>query len=254
MSAGRLAGKVAVVTGGNSGIGLAAAEEFARQGAAVVITGRDQATLHDASARLRTLGADVLAETVDVTSRADLERLADRVRERFGRVDALFVNAGVAQFAPVDQASEEHFDWIFDINVRGAYFTVQKLLPLIPDGGAIVFNGSINALIGMPGSSVYAASKAAVRSLARTFSADLVERRIRVNVVSPGPVTTPLYGRLGLPPEALEAAAANIQGQVPMKRFGEPDEIAKAVLFLVTPDSSFVLGAELVADGGMTQL
>ena len=254
MSAGRLEGKVAVITGGNSGIGLATAEEFARQGARVAITGRDAATLAAAAELLRAAGADVLALEADVTRLPEIDRAMSAVRERFGRIDVLFVNAGFGVFAPVDAVTEEGFDALFNTNVKGAYFTVQKALPLMGDGGSIIFNGSINGLIGMAGASVYSATKAAVRSLARTFSADLVERGIRVNVVSPGPVVTPIFGRMGLPPEVLEATAAHIASQVPLKRFGHADEIAKAVLFLATPDSSFILGAELVADGGMSQL
>jgi NAD(P)-dependent dehydrogenase (short-subunit alcohol dehydrogenase family) len=247
-------GKVVLITGGNSGIGMATAEEFAGQGARLVITGRDEVSLGEAAERLRGLGAEVLAVRSDAGRLEAIDDLVEQVRARFDRIDVLFVNAGVGQFSPVDQATEQHFDWIFDVNVKGAYFTVQKVLPLMREGGSIVFNGSINGLIGMPGSSVYAASKAAVRSLARTLSADLVARGIRVNVVSPGPVSTPLYGRLGLPPEVLEATAAGLQAQVPMKRFADPSEIAKAVRFLASSDSSFVLGAELVADGGMSQL
>jgi NAD(P)-dependent dehydrogenase (short-subunit alcohol dehydrogenase family) len=249
-----LEGKVAVVTGGNSGIGLAAAEEFARHGADVVVTGRDGATLEEAAARLRALGREVLALRADVSRLADIDRMVEAVRERFGRIDVLFVNAGVGEFAPVTEASEEHFDRLFGVNVKGAYFTVQRALPLMGEGGSVIFNGSVNGLIGMPGSSVYAAGKAAVRSFARTMSADLVARGIRVNVVSPGPVATPLYGRLGLPPEALGEVAAGIQAQVPMNRFADPGEIARAVRFLASSDASFVLGAELVVDGGMSQL
>ena len=254
MRAGRLEGKVAVITGGNSGIGLATAGEFAREGARVVITGRDAATLDAAEAGLRAAGAEVLALTLDVTSLPEIDRTMAAVRERFGRIDVLFVNAGVGAFGPVDAISEEGYNALFDTNVKGAYFTVQKALPLMHDGGSIIFNGSINGHIGMAGASVYSATKAAIRSLARTLSADLVERGIRVNVVSPGPVATAIWPRLGYPAEVEAAIRADVAGKVPLKRFGEPDEIAKAVLFFVTSDSSFVLGAELVADGGMSQL
>lgn len=253
---GRLAGKVALITGGNSGIGLATARAFLREGAQVAVSGRDQTTL---DAAVRSLGTDsrgdaILAVRADVSVMADLDRLVDEVRQRFGALDVLFVNAGVAAFAPVDQASEAHFDEHFAINVKGAYFTVQKALPLLRDGASVIFNGSINGLIGMPASSVYASTKAAVRSLARTFSADLKDRHIRANVISPGPVSTPLYGRLGLPPEQLAAVAAGIQAQVPAGRFGEADEIAHAAVFLASDESRFFVGAELVADGGMSQL
>src|SRR5713101_1783357 len=248
---GRLEDKVAVVTGGNSGIGLATAKEFKEQGARVVITGRDQQTLDEAK---RELGGEVLAVRSDASSLTDIDKLFAVVKEKFGRIDVLFINAGVGKFVPVEAVTEELFDSIMDINFKGAYFTIQKTLPLLNDNASIVLNASINAYIGMPNSSVYAASKAALITLARTLSAELVARGIRVNVVSPGPVATPIFGRLGLPPEVLEEMAKNIQEQVPMKRFGRPEEIAKAVLFLASADSSFLLGTEIVADGGMSQL
>jgi NAD(P)-dependent dehydrogenase (short-subunit alcohol dehydrogenase family) len=253
---GRLAGKVALVTGGNSGIGLATAAAFLAEGARVAISGRDQATLDAAAATLGAdaSGGDVLAVRADVADAVALDRLMGAVRARFGRIDVLFVNAGVGEFAPLEQASEAHFDRIFDANVKGAYFTVQKALPLLARGASVIFNGSINGLIGMPGTSVYAASKAAVRSLARTFSADLKDRGVRVNVISPGPITTPFIGRTGLPAEALDGVRAGIQAQVPLGRFGEPREIAQAAVFLASDESSFFVGSELVADGGMSQL
>ena len=236
----------AVITGGNSGIGLATAKEFSEQGARVVITGRDQRTL-DAAAR--EIGGDVLAVRSDASSLAEIDELFAAVQEKFGQIDVLFVNAGVGKFAPVEAVTEELFDGIMDIN-----FTIQKALPLLNDNASIILNTSINAHIGMPNSSVYAASKAALITLARTLSAELVGRGIRVNAISPGPVTTPIFGRLGLPPEELEETAKNIQAQVPMKRFGRPEEIAKTVLFLASADSSFLLGTEIIADGGMSQL
>ena len=248
---GKLAGKVAVITGGNSGIGLATAKEFSEQGARVVITGRDQRTL-DAAAR--EIGGDVLAVRSDASSLAEIDELFAAVQEKFGQIDVLFVNAGVGKFAPVEAVTEELFDGIMDINFKGAYFTIQKALPLLNDNASIILNTSINAHIGMPNSSVYAASKAALITLARTLSAELVGRGIRVNAISPGPVTTPIFGRLGLPPEELEETAKNIQAQVPMKRFGRPEEIAKTVLCLASADSSFLLGTEIIADGGMSQL
>src|SRR2546422_2691114 len=176
------------------------------------------------------------------------------VRRSFGRLDVLFVNAGIGQFLPIAEATEEHFDRIFDTNVKGAYFTVQKALPLLTRGASIILNSSIAGLIGMPNNSVYAASKAALRSLARTLSADLVDRGIRVNVISPGPVTTPIFGRLGLTPEALDEFAARVRQNVPLKRFGDPHEIAHAAVFLASDESTFFIGAELVADGGLSQL
>lgn len=247
----KLEGKVAVVTGGNSGIGLATAREFQQQGAKVVITGRDQQTLDDAK---RELGHDVLAVRSDTSRLADIDKLFAVVREKLGKIDVLFINAGVGKFVPLESVTEEFFDSIMDINFKGAYFTIQKALPLLNDNASIVLNASINAYLGMPNTSVYAASKAALITLARTLSAELVDRGIRVNVVSPGPVATPIFGKLGIAADALDEVVKNVQTQVPMKRFGRPEEIAKTVLFLASDDSSFLLGTEIVADGGMSQL
>jgi NAD(P)-dependent dehydrogenase (short-subunit alcohol dehydrogenase family) len=248
---GKLEGKVAVITGGNSGIGLATAKEFKEQGARVVITGRDQQTLDEAK---RAIGDDVVAIRSDTSRLTQIEKLFAEVQEKFGKIDVLFVNAGVGKFAPVEAVTEEFFDSIMDINFKGAYFTIQKALPLLNDNASIVLNASIVANIGIAGSSVYAASKAALITLARTLSAELVGRGIRVNVVSPGPVTTPILSRMGMPPEVLEETINSFQAQVPMKRFGRPEEIAKTVLFLASEDSSFLLGTEIVADGGTSQL
>lgn len=248
---GKLEGKVAVITGGNSGIGLATAKEFKEQGARVVITGRDQQTLDEAK---REIGEGVLAVRSDTSSLTEIDTLFAAVKKEFGKIDVLFVNAGVGKFAPVEAVTEELFDSIMDTNFKGAYFTIQKALPLLNDNASIVLNASINAYIGMPNSSVYAASKAALITLARTLSAELVGRGIRVNVVSPGPVTTPIFGKLGMAADALDETLKNIQAQVPMKRFGRPEEIAKTALFLASSDSSFLLGTEIVADGGMSQL
>lgn len=246
-----LEGKVAVITGGNSGIGLAAARRFVREGAKVALFGRDATTLDAAVAEL---GGDAIGVAGDVQSLADLDRLYEAVKDRFGSIDLLFVNAGVANMRPIEDVDETHFDQVFGVNVKGAYFTVQKALPLMEDGGAIVLNTSIANQLGSPNMSVYAASKAALRSLARTFAAELVSRGIRVNAVSPGPIETPIFSRLDLPAEAMEDMAAAFVSQVPLKRFGAADEVASAVLFLSSPESSFVLGHELVVDGGMSQL
>ena len=254
----RLAGKIALITGGNSGIGRATAEEFLRAGARVAITGRDAETLQSAAAELGELALprDLVALQADVTVAEDLDRVMSEVRRSFGRLDVLFVNAGIAEFVPFDGATEEHFDRIFDTNVKGAYFTIQKALPLLAPGASIILTGSISGLIGMPGSSVYAASKAALRSFARTISADLVDRGFRVNVISPGPVTTPIFSRpiMGLTSDAREGLVSSITQQVPIKRFADPREIALAAVFLASDESTFFVGAELVADGGMSQL
>jgi NAD(P)-dependent dehydrogenase (short-subunit alcohol dehydrogenase family) len=248
---GKLEGKVAVITGGNSGIGLATAKEFKEQGARVIITGRDQKTLDEAK---REIGGDVLAVRSDASSLADIDKLFAAVKDKFGKIDVLFVNAGIGKFVPVEDVTEELFDSIMDINFKGAYFTIRTALPLLNDNASVILNGSIIAHIGMPNSSVYAASKAALLTLARTLSAELVGRGIRVNAISPGPIATPIFNRLGLPEEAIEETANNIREQVPMKRFGRPEEIAKTALFLASTDSSFLLGTEIIADGGMSQL
>jgi len=247
----KLEGKVAVITGGNSGIGLATAKEFAREGAKIVISGRDEKTLAQAG---REIGGEVLAVQTDVAKLSDIDKLYAAVKERFGKIDVLFVNAGIGIFKPLEAVTEDDFDLQMNVNLKGAYFTIQKALPLFNDNASIVLNTSINAHLGMPNSSIYAASKAAVISFARTMSAELVGRGIRVNALSPGPVQTPIYDRLGLPPEQLEEFAENIKSQIPMGRFGEPEEIAKAALFLASSDSSFILGTEIIADGGMSQL
>jgi NAD(P)-dependent dehydrogenase (short-subunit alcohol dehydrogenase family) len=247
----KLAGKVALVTGGNSGIGLATALAFAKAGARVVITGRDQASLDQAAARL---GEKVIAVRSDAGSVADGKKLAELLQQQGVMLDAVFVNAGVAKLAPFEAVGEEMWDATFNTNLKGPYFLIKALLPRLNPGAAIVLNGSINAHIGMPNTSVYAASKAALISLAKTLSAELLSKGIRVNVVSPGPVTTSLLSRLDLSAEQLSEVAAGIQAQVPLQRFGTPEEIASAVLYLASSDSAFIVGTELVADGGMSQL
>jgi NAD(P)-dependent dehydrogenase (short-subunit alcohol dehydrogenase family) len=247
----KLEGKIAVITGGNSGIGLAAAKSFIDEGAKVIIFGRDAKTLARAS---ETLGNQAFTVQGDVTSRDDLARLANTAKTGFGKVDILFVNAGVAEFQPLVEAQESHFDKLFNVNVKGAYFTVKALEPLLADGASVILTTSVGNEMGMLGTSVYSATKAAVRSFARTLSAELVGRGIRVNAVSPGPIATPIFGRMGLPEAAIPELEAGMIAQVPLGRVGQPSEIAKPVLFLASDDSSYVVGTELVADGGMTQI
>lgn len=247
----RLTGKVAVVTGGNSGIGLATAKRFREEGAKVVISGRDQKTLDEA---VKTIGGDVIALRSDVSKLADLDKLYKTVAEKFGKIDVLFANAGIAKFAPFSESSEALFDETFDVNVKGVYFAIQKALPLLNDGASIIINSSVVNETGAAAASVYAATKAAVRSFARTLTTELVDRGIRVNVVSPGPITTPIFGRTGLPKETVEEFARDIMTKVPMKRFGKPEEVADAVLFLATPESSYITGVDINVDGGMGQV
>jgi NAD(P)-dependent dehydrogenase (short-subunit alcohol dehydrogenase family) len=247
----RFKGKVAVVTGGNSGIGLATAKAYAREGAKVAITGRSDATLKSAQEQL---GPAALVIKADMSLVAEIAAAMDQVRARFGRIDALFVNAGIGKFVPFEEVTEAFFDETMATNLKGLFFTVQKAVPLLSKGAAVVLNGSINAHMGMPGSSVYGASKAAVVHLAKSLSADLLTRGVRVNVVSPGPITTPILGRMGLPEDQTRQLKEHIAGLVPLKRFGTPDEVASAVLYLSSPESSFVVGSELVVVGGMIQL
>lgn len=247
----RFAGKVALVTGGNSGIGLATALAFSKEGARVVITGRDQATLDKAAAQL---SKDAVAVRNDAGSITDGSKLATLLQKQGVMLDAVFINAGIVKLAPFEDVEEETWDVSFNTNVKGPYFLIKALRPLLNPGAAIVLNGSINAHIGMPNTSVYAASKAALISLSKTLSAELLSKGVRVNVVSAGPVTTHLLDRLGLPADQLAEVAAGIQAQIPLKRFGKPEEIASAVLYLASPESAFIIGTELVADGGMSQL
>lgn len=247
----RYANKTVLVTGGNSGIGLATAIQFADEGARVIITGRDQAALELAKDQI---GPGTIALRSDQGDIKAAALLADTLQEQSIRLDAVFINAGVAKFSQFEEVGEALWDQTFDINVKGAYFTIQALTPLLNQGAAVILNGSINAHIGMPASSVYAASKAALISLAKTLSAELIARGVRVNVVSPGPVATPLYGKLGMEAEQLSEVAAGIQQQIPLKRFGTPDEVAAAVLFMASPQAAFIVGTELIVDGGMSQL
>ncbi len=249
MSAQRFQGKVAVVTGGNSGIGLGVAKAYAQEGAQVAITGRNAKTLEAAA---KEIGAGTLAIQSDAGKVTEIEVAMKKIQERFGRIDALFVNAGVAKLLPFDQVTEDVFDETVNTNLKGVFFTVQKAIPLMSKGSSIVLNGSINAHLGMPGTTIYGASKAGVVNLAKTFSAELLEKGIRVNVVSPGPITSSLL-RDG-PQEKLQETKDWIQSQVPLKRFGTPEEIAAAVLYLTSPGAAFVLGAELIIDGGMATL
>lgn len=247
----RFEGKTVLITGGNSGIGLATAKLFREEGANVAISGRDQKTLDEA---VRVIGKDTLAVKADVSNLADLDRLYKQVSAKFGKIDALFANAGIAKFSPVTESSEQIFDDIFDINVKGLYFTLQKSIPYLNDNAGIVLNSSVVNSRGMVGTSVYSASKAAVRSLARTFAAELVDRGIRVNVVSPGPIATPILGRSGLPQEAIDEFANNVGTRVPMKRYGTSEEVGHAALFLASGEASYITGAELNVDGGMGQI
>lgn len=247
----RLEGKVAVITGGNSGIGLASAQRLQAEGARVAIAGRSKKTLDDA---VKTIGNGVLALQADVSKLPDLDKLYAEVSRKLGKIDVLFVNAGVAKFAPFAQTPETLYDEQFDINVKGAYFTIQKALPYLNDGASIILNTSVAGMKGTAGASAYSATKAAMRSLARTAAAELAERGIRVNTVAPGPIVTPIFGRTGLPKEQIDEFAKNIISQVPLKRFGQPEEVAGAVAFLASSDASYITGVELNVDGGMGQV
>jgi NAD(P)-dependent dehydrogenase (short-subunit alcohol dehydrogenase family) len=247
----RLQDQVAVITGGNSGIGLATAERFIAEGAQVVLFGRNGKTLGEAVTRL---GARATGVEGDVTKQADLERLFAAVRQRHGRIDVLFVNAGVAEFVPFEAADEAHYDRQFDINVKGAFRTIQGALPLLSQGASVVLNTSVVSHVGFPNASVYSATKAALRSFARTLSTDLAPRGIRVNAVAPGPIETPIFDRMGIPADQVDATKAGIVAGVPIKRMGTPQEVAAAVTFLAAKESAYVVGVELDVAGGLGQL
>jgi NAD(P)-dependent dehydrogenase (short-subunit alcohol dehydrogenase family) len=247
---GRLSGKVAVITGGNSGIGFASAKRFAEEGANVVITGRRKKELDDAAAAI---GKNVLAIQADVSRLADLDRLYDTVKETRGHIDILFANAGIAGVAALGTVSEEHFDQLFGINVKGLLFSVQKALPLFKDGGSIILNSSVAGRKGLGGFSVYNATKAAVRSFARTFTSDLKDRKIRVNSISPGPIETPIFGKMGLSQDQLQEFS-NFISTLPLGRSGRPEEIASVALFLASDESSYITGVDLCVDGGLAQV
>jgi NAD(P)-dependent dehydrogenase (short-subunit alcohol dehydrogenase family) len=242
---GKLHGKVAVITGGTTGIGFAAAKLFVEEGAFVFITGRRRKELDQA---VEAIGSNVAGVQGDVASLADLDRLYKTVEQKGRRIDIVFANAGFGEFASLGSITEEHFDRLFNVNVKGALFTVQKALPLLNDGGSILLTGSVGSVKGTPGFWVYGATKAAIRNFVRAWTIELKDRRIRSNVLSPGPTETPLVGQQ--PPDAI----ARIVATIPMGRMGEPDEIAKAALFLASDDSSFITGIELFVDGGRVQV
>jgi NAD(P)-dependent dehydrogenase (short-subunit alcohol dehydrogenase family) len=248
----KIEGKVAVITGGNSGIGLATAQRFVQEGAHVYITGRRQTELDEA---VKEIGKNITGVRGDISNLADLDRLYSTVKQQKRQIDVLFANAGIGESMSLEKISEAHFDKTFNVNVKGVLFTVQKALPLFKDGGSIILNGSIASSKAMEGNTVYSATKAAVRSFARTWTLELRSRKIRVNVISPGPIDTPGLNNfirgMGIDEEQIKKA---IISSVPMRRMGAPDEVASAVLFLASDDSSFVTGVELFVDGGMAQI
>ena len=247
----RFEGQVAVVTGGNSGIGAAVAQRFADEGAGVAIFGRNADTL---AAVHEQLGSDALAVRGDVTDLDDLDRLFGEVRTRFGRIDHLVLNAGIARTVAFHKIDPALYDQVMNVNVRGAFFTAQKALPLLREGGTITLISSVANVKGVPGTTVYGASKAAVRSLARTLAAELAARGIRVNSVSPGPIETPIFDRMGMPPERVEEMLSGFVGMVPLRRMGKPEETAAVVAFLASKEAAYMTGADVPVDGGMAQV
>jgi len=247
----RLEGKTALITGGTTGIGYATAQLFLQHGARVAITGQNAERVAQAA---HTLGAGAIALRADVASARDMASVAQRLKAEFGRLDIVFANAGVAEPRPFNEVDEAHIDRQIAVNVKGVIFTVQQVLPLLNRPASIVITGSTVAQQGAAGMAVYSATKAAVRSLARTLSAELLPQGVRVNTVSPGPVETPIFGKMGLPDATLQAWATDIQGKVPAGRFGHADEIAKAVLFLASDESSYIVAEDLLVDGGMATI
>jgi NAD(P)-dependent dehydrogenase (short-subunit alcohol dehydrogenase family) len=248
---GKLEGNVAVITGGNSGIGLATAQQFVSEGAYVFITGRRQSELDSAATQIGK--NNVTAVQGDVSNLSDLDRLYAKVKEQKGQINILFANAGIIEAAPLGEISDEHFDKMFGVNVKGLLFTVQKALPLFQDGGSIILNASVAASKGFEATSIYSATKAAIRSFARTWTADLKQRKIRVNTISPGRIDTPIFNGV-LSEEQIKQFNATVVANVPLGRMGNPDEVAKAASFLASDDSSYISGTELFVDGGMAQI
>jgi NAD(P)-dependent dehydrogenase (short-subunit alcohol dehydrogenase family) len=245
---GRLKGKRCLITGGSSGIGLETARQFAVEGARVAITARSTDAFEPARPEL---GHGVVYIVSDAGDASAQKQVAETIKQEFGGLDVLFVNAGLADLKPIDQCDEATFDRAFQINVRGPFFLIQALLPLFSNPASIILNASINAHIGMPNTSIYGASKAALLSFSRTLSGELISRGIRVNAISPGPIATPLYSKLGLSEADLKATASALQNQIPAKRFGQSSEIARAVVFLASDESTFTVGSELIVDGGL---
>ena len=247
----RLTGKTALITGGTTGIGLATAKLFLQEGARVAITGQDAGRVTEASAML---GANAIAIRADVSSASEMAAVAARLKKEFGGLDIVFANAGIAKPMPFAEVDEENINSQIDVNLKGVIYTVQKMLPILRKPASIILTSTTLTQQGLAGMSIYSATKAAVRSLARTLSAELVSQGVRVNVISPGPIETPIYGKTGMSAEALQQMAGMVVGKVPVGRFGQPEEVAKAVLFLASDDSSYILGEDLLVDGGMAMI
>lgn len=247
----RFTGKKVLVTGGNSGMGLETAKEFVREGAEVFITGRNEETL---KAALKELGPKAKMAVSDAGNLKDIAILAETIKKEFGHLDAAFINAGIANFVPLEEITEKHFDDTFNTNVKGPLFLVQKIVPLFKKGGSIILNGSVVAQKGFPASSVYSATKAAIVNMAKTLSTDLLSKNIRVNTLSPGPIATPIFARMGGTAEEVKQMQEGMASHVPLKRLGTEKEIARTVLFLASEDSSFILGSNISVDGGIAQI